>query len=52
MEMWSKRKYFQGAEEFVFRDLGRSMHYLKGTQIPPPRGSQRSVHKNDLSLFI
>ena len=23
-------KYFQGAEEFSFRDLGRSMHFFSG----------------------
>ena len=23
-------KYFQGADELFFRDLGRSMHYVKG----------------------
>ena len=24
----AKEKYFQGAEEFSFRDLGTSMHYF------------------------
>ena len=26
----AKEKYFQGAEEFSFRDLGRSMHCFQG----------------------
>ena len=25
----AKEKYFQGAEEFSFRNLGRSMHYFQ-----------------------
>ena len=25
-------KYFQGANEIVFRDFGRSMHYFKGAR--------------------
>ena len=29
-DLESKGKYFQGAEEFSFRDLGRSMHYFQG----------------------
>ena len=35
-------KYFQGAEEFSFRDLGRSMHCFQGsgsTDPPPPSGA-------------
>ena len=36
MDLWSKTKYFQGAEDFLFRDLGRSMHliinYFKGAR--------------------
>ena len=37
----AKEKYFQGAEEFSFMDLGRSMHYCQGSMehiTPPPRG--------------
>ena len=32
----AKEKYFQGAEEFSFSDLGRSMHFsgIKGAQTP------------------
>ena len=31
----AKEKYFQGAEEFSFRNLGRSMHSgIKGAQTP------------------
>ena len=30
--MGSKEKYFQGAEQFSFRDLGRSMHYFQGSR--------------------
>ena len=39
----AKEKYFQGAEEFSFRDLGRSMHYFQGSKVhrpyPPPGGA-------------
>ena len=28
----AKEKYYQGAEEFSFRDLGRSMHYFQGSR--------------------
>ena len=35
----AKEKYFQGAEEFSFRDLGRSMHYFQGSrEHRPPLG--------------
>ena len=38
----AKEKYFQGAEEFSFRDFGRSMHYFQGSREhrppPPPPG--------------
>ena len=30
----AKEKYFQGAEEFSFKDLGRSMHYFQGAHTP------------------
>ena len=29
--------YFQGAEEFSFRDLGRSMHYFQGSREHRPQ---------------
>ena len=30
LRIWgAKEKYFHGAEEFLFRDLGRSMHYFQ-----------------------
>ena len=33
LRIWgAKEKYFQGAEEFSFRDLGRSMHYFQGSR--------------------
>ena len=38
----AKEKYFQGAGEIVFRDLGRSMHYFQGSrEHRPPWGPQR-----------
>ena len=31
LRIWgAKEKNFQGAEEFSFRDLGRSLHYFQG----------------------
>ena len=33
-----KVKYFQGAEEFSFMDLERSMHYFQGTHTPQRGG--------------
>ena len=38
LRIWgAKEKYFQGAEEFSFRDLGRSMHYFqRSREIDPP----------------
>ena len=33
LRIWGvKEKYFQGAKEFSFRDLGRSMHYFQGSR--------------------
>ena len=33
LKIWgAKEKYFQGAEEFSFMDLGRSMHYFQGSR--------------------
>ena len=38
LKIWgAKEKYFQGAEQFSFRDLGRSMHYFQGAQTPGPQ---------------
>ena len=39
----AKAKYFYGAEEIIFRDLGRSMHYFQGSMEhrPPPGGPQQ-----------
>ena len=38
LRIWgAKKENFQGAEEFSFRDLGRSMHYFQmswGAQTP------------------
>ena len=32
-------KYFQGAEDFSFREMGRSMHYFQGSrEHRPPLG--------------
>ena len=33
LRIWgAKTNYFQGAEEFSFGDLGRSMHYFQGSR--------------------
>ena len=48
LRIWgAKVKYFQGAEEFSFRDLGISMHYFLGSREhrPPPRGPQKGMLK-------
>ena len=34
----AKAKYFQGAEEIIFRELGRSMHYFQGSREHRPPG--------------
>ena len=35
----AKAKYFEGAEEIIFRDLERSMHYFHGSRdYRPPWG--------------
>ena len=40
----AKERSFQGAEEFSFRDLGRSMHYFQGTrENSPPMGPHSYV---------
>ena len=41
LRIWgAKEKYFQDAEEFSFRDLGRSMHYFQGSRgHKPPCGA-------------
>ena len=45
LRIWgAKEKYFQGAEEFSFRTLGRSMHYFQGSREHRPPASE------DLSL--
>ena len=39
----AKVKYFQGVEEFSFKDLWRSMHYFQGSREhrpPTPSGPQ------------
>ena len=43
LRIWgAKEKYFQGAEVFSFRDLGRSMHYLQGSrEHRPPWGAHQ-----------
>ena len=41
LRIWgAKEKYCQGAEEFSFMDLGRSVHYFQGSrEHRPPGGS-------------
>ena len=39
LRIWgAKEKYFQGAEEFSFRDLGRSVHCFQGSREHRPLG--------------
>ena len=42
LRFWgAKEEYFQGAEEFSFRDFGISMHYFRrSSQHRPPGGPQ------------
>ena len=45
-DVWSKTKYFQGAEDF-FRDLGRSLQYFKGArEHRPPWGPHKCWYFN------
>ena len=50
----AKEKYFQGAEEFSFRDLVRSIHYLQRSREhrPPPLGGGGGgvAHKTKISI--
>ena len=55
----ANEKYFQGGEEFSFRDLGRSMHYFqRSREHRPPCGAHYSAHADiivhtcGLSRFI
>ena len=47
LRIWgAKVKYFQGAEEFSFMDLGRSMHYFPGSrEHRPPLGASEGYAK-------
>ena len=38
-DLGSKGKYFQGTEEFTFRDLVRSMHSFQGSREQKPPGA-------------
>ena len=40
----AKAKYFQGAEEIILMDLGRSMHYFQGAREPRPSLGTSSVN--------
>ena len=55
----SKEKYFLGAEEFIFRDYERSMHYFPGSRehrlIPPERGGslvKKFITLGPLGIFL
>ena len=55
LRIWeAKEKHFQGAEEFSLRDLGRSMHYFKGSREhrPPLGASKDNKSKATSSLFL
>ena len=43
LRIWgAKENYFQGAEEFSFMDLGRSMHYFQVSREHRPPGGLSS----------
>ena len=42
-DLWNKTKYYQGAEDFFFRDLGKSMHYFKGAREHRPPGEGLNI---------
>ena len=53
LRIWGgKERYFQGAEAFSFRDLGRSMLYFQGSRKhrppPPPWGTTFSRNLSDI----
>ena len=52
LRIWGeKKKYFQGAEEFSFRDLGRSMHYFQGSREHRlPLGGLNCLHTMNRSV--
>ena len=47
----AKVKYFQGAEEFSFMDLERSMHSFQGTHTPPRGGGGGVSTYNDIETI-
>ena len=47
LRIWgAEEKYFQGAEEFSFRDLGRSIHYFQGSREHRPHPPGGLPHMN------
>ena len=52
-DLLNKTKYYQGAEDFFFRDLGRSMHYLReqGSTDPPREGLKNRSYNHEQDKF-
>ena len=49
LRIWgANEKYSQGAEEFSFMDLGRSMHYFQGSKEHGPPWGLIIVHMRTL----
>ena len=49
----AKGKSFQRAEEFSFRDLGRSMHYFQGSrEHRPPPGGLTFIRESEVCPFV
>ena len=54
LRIWgAKENFFQGAEEFSFRDLGRSMNYFQGSrkQRPPGEPHVYTTYRRPTSLL-
>ena len=55
LRIWgAKKKYYQGAEEFSFMELGTSMYYFQdqGSTDPPPLGGLTIIQNVHIGLCM